>query len=134
MTHPALSNELSRKVLMVAGEVSGDLQGAHLARALVALCPDLQLIGAGGQQMRAAGVDLRFETTQFACMGLIEPLRYLLPLHGLMRKIKALIESERPALVVLIDHEGFNLALAGFLRGKGIPVIYYFPPQIWIGG
>ena len=125
---------LPPKVLMVAGEVSGDLQGAHLARALLALCPDLGLIGAGGEQMRAAGVDLRFETTKFASVGFLEPLRVIWPLQKLLRQIHTLIDLETPRLAILIDHYGFNMALARFLRRRGIPVVYYFPPQIWIGG
>lgn len=134
MNDRVLPEGLSHKVLMVAGEVSGDLQGAHLARALIALCPDLKLIGAGGEQMRAAGVDLRFETTRFASVGFLEPLRYLWPLQQLFRKIQALIDTDQPRLAILIDHQGFNMALARFLRRRGIPVIYYFPPQVWIGG
>jgi lipid-A-disaccharide synthase len=133
MNDRELSNGLSPKVLMVAGEVSGDLQGAYLARALMGLCPDLELIGAGGEQMRAAGVDLRFETTQFASVGLLEPLRYLWPLRKLLGRIQALIDAEKPRLVILIDHHGFNMALARHLRRRGVPVVYYFPPQIWTG-
>jgi lipid-A-disaccharide synthase len=128
-----ISKEPPLTILMVAGEVSGDLQGAFLARALRAQAPELQMIGAGGQQMRSAGVDLRVETTHFSSIGLLEPLRYLRPLQQAFRKIRKLIQAERPQVAILIDNHGFNHALARFLRGLGIPVIYYFPPQVWVG-
>jgi lipid-A-disaccharide synthase len=120
-------------ILIVAGEVSGDLHGAHLARTLQAQRPNLRLIGAGGVHMRAAGVRIEVETTRFASMGLMEPLPYIWPLHKVLRTIRDLIKSERPHLAILIDHQGFNMTLARFLQKLGVPVIYYFPPQVWIG-
>lgn len=118
---------------MVAGEISGDFQGAYLARALRMQAPELQIFGAGGQQMRAAGVELEVETTHFASVGILEPLRYMWPTQQIFRKLRRLIQSERPQLAILIDNLGFNYALARHLRSAGIPVIYYFPPQVWMG-
>jgi len=94
---------------MAAGEVSGDRQGAHLARAILTLDPNTILYGTGGEQMQAAGVDVRVLTVRYGC-----------------------VRSERPDLAVLIDNEGFNSVLAGFLRRQGIPFISYFPPQVWL--
>ena len=118
---------------MVAGEVSGDCQGANLARALQAQQPNIQLFGAGGEQMRAAGVDLRVETTHFSSVGFLEPLRFLWPLRQALRQIREIVQIDRPDLAILIDYHGFNLALARFLGKQGIPIVYYFPPVVWIG-
>jgi lipid-A-disaccharide synthase len=120
------------KILMVAGEVSGDVQGSFLAEALLARDPTLRLYGTGGSRMKAAGVDLRIETTQFSTIGLIAALRFLAPLRGVFKKLQAIIRADRPAVAILIDNHGFNLAVAKFLKKEKIPVIYYFPPQLWV--
>lgn len=120
------------KILMVAGEVSGDMQGSFLARALLEKDPSLRLYGAGGTKMKAAGVDLRIETTQFSTVGIPEALRFIFPLRRILKKLQAIILVDRPVAAILIDNHGFNLALARFLKKENIPVIYYFPPQAWI--
>jgi len=120
------------KILMVAGEVSGDMQGSFLARALLARDSSLRLYGAGGNRMKAAGVDLRVEMTQFSTVGIPEALRFMLPLRRILKELQAIILADRPAVAILIDNHGFNLALARFLKRESIPVIYYFPPQAWI--
>lgn len=120
------------KILMAAGEVSGDMQGSYLARALLARDDSLRLYGTGGVKMKAAGVDIRIETTQFSTVGIPEALRFLFPLRSILKKLQAIILADRPAVAILIDNHGFNLALARFLKRENIPVIYYFPPQAWI--
>jgi lipid-A-disaccharide synthase len=117
---------------MAAGEVSGDRQGAHLAGAILKLGPDTILYGTGGEQMQAAGVDVRVLTVRYGCVGIQESIRYLRPLRRVMGTLRRLIRSERPDLAVLIDNEGFNGVLARYLRRQGIPFISYFPPQIWL--
>ena len=120
------------KILMVAGEVSGDMQGSFLAEALLARDPSLRLYGTGGVRMKAAGVDLRIETTQFSSVGIFAALRFLAPLRGVFKKLRAIVRADRPAVAILIDNHGFNHAVARFLKKEGIPVIYYFPPQLWV--
>ena len=120
-------------ILMAAGEVSGDMQGGFLARALLAKEKNLSLYGTGGPKMRAAGVDLRIETTQFSSVGLFEALPFIAPLRRVMKDLEKMIQHDRPQAAILIDNHGFNLALARFLKKEGIPVIYYFPPQAWVG-
>jgi lipid-A-disaccharide synthase len=121
------------KILMMAGEVSGDYQGSFLARALQARQPGIELLGTGGGHMQSAGVDLRHETAHLSSVGFLEPVRHLLPLKGIYRDIRQLVHSGRPDIAVLIDNPGFNLAVGKVLHELGVPVIYYFPPQIWVG-
>jgi len=121
------------KILMAAGEVSGDLQGSHLACALLSRDPSLYLFGTGGPKMREAGVDLRIETTRYSSVGLSESLRFVRPLRGVLARMREIIASERPDAAILIDNHGFNMALAKFLNTARIPVVYYFPPQAWVG-
>lgn len=120
------------KILMAAGEVSGDRQGAYLAAAILAQNPEARLFGAGGDRMRQAGVDIRVETSHLGCTGLQESLRYALPLWRVYGGIRKLARDERPDIAVLIDNEGFNTALAGSLSRAGVPVVFYFAPQVWL--
>lgn len=130
---PALRERAPSRIFMAAGEVSGDLQGAWLARALKARMPELRITGAGGPQMRAAGVALEAETTHLSSVGFLEPLRYAWATRKLFSKLRRFVRWEKPELAILIDNAGFNYALARYLRRLGIPVVYYFPPQAWVG-
>lgn len=121
------------KLLMMAGEVSGDYQASFLARALRARVPDVEIFGTGGRHMREAGVDLRHDTAHLSSVGFLEPVRHALPLRGVYRDVKKLLRRERPDLAILVDNQGFNLALGKALHALGVPVIFYFPPQIWVG-
>jgi len=121
------------KILMMAGEVSGDYQGSFLARALRERKPDIELFGTGGAHMRAAGVELRHEMAHLSSVGFLEPVRYVFPLKSIYQDMTRLVRSERPDLAVLIDNPGFNLPVGRVLKSLGVPVVFYFPPQIWVG-
>ncbi|MCC6355888.1 MAG: lipid-A-disaccharide synthase [Verrucomicrobiae bacterium] len=120
--------------MLAAGEVSGDVQAAHLARAILAQAPHVRLFGAGGPRMAEAGVDVRIPTSHLGCVGLQESARFARPLYRALGQIKGLIGSEKPDAAVLVDNEGFNLMLARRLNRQGIPVIFYFAPQVWLWG
>lgn len=120
------------KILMMAGEVSGDYQASFLARALKRRCPDLEILGTGGRHMRKVGVKLIRETSHLSSVGLLEPVRHLAPLRSVYRDIERVLEEGRPSLAVLVDNQGFNLAVAKALKRHNIPVVFYFPPQIWV--
>lgn len=118
-------------LLIVAGEASGDLHGALLARELRRLTPEIQLFGAGGQGMRGAGVELVADPTRHAAVGVVEALQALGRYAALFRRLVAEARSRQPDAVVLIDLPDFNLRLAQALSRLGIPIIYYISPQIW---
>ena len=121
------------KILLMAGEVSGDYQASFLARALLERDPSLKISGTGGAHMKRAGVRLLHETVHLSSVGFLEPLRHLLPLRGVYRDVTRVVREERPDLAVLVDNQGFNLAVAKVLRSLAVPVVFYFPPQIWVG-
>jgi len=122
------------RIFMAAGEVSGDRQGGHLARAILARDPRVELFGSGGESMRSAGVDVRVQTSHYGSVGIPESMRFFRPLRGVFSRLKELILSAPPDLAVLVDNEGFNGLLTRFLHDQGIPFIYYFPPQVWLWG
>ncbi len=136
MARPAgdLSDEAAERapvVFLSAGEPSGDMHGASLARALRARIPGIRLIGLGGPRMAAEGVELLADLDDLAVMGLVEILSRLRFFLALRRRVFATLDSERVDLVVPIDYPGFNLRLARRARSDGRKVLYYVAPQVW---
>jgi len=122
---------MAQRLLIVAGEASGDLHGGNLARALHAQQPTLQLIGVGGRRMRAAGVELLFDIRDLAVVGAVEAVHSLRTLWTVYHALLAEVERVPVDAVVLIDFPGFNLKLAKGLAQRDIPVLYYIAPQVW---
>lgn len=120
-----------RKVLISAGEPSGDLHGAAVAKALKARWPDLELYGLGGDLMAAQGVRLLAHVDDLAVMGFAEVLRHLPFFAKLLRRVRGTFSTENPSLVLPIDYPGFNLRLARAARVAKLPVLYYITPQVW---
>jgi lipid-A-disaccharide synthase len=119
------------KILLSAGEASGDRLGAGLARALLRRRPDLALVGMGGDEMRTAGVTLLQHASEVAVVGIVEVATHLPRIRGAMRRLAAAIRDEKPDLLVPIDFPDFNLRLAAKARAAGVPVVYYVSPQVW---
>ena len=120
-----------REILFVAGEVSGDLHAAAVARALREAGAPFALVGVGGDAMRDAGVELIEHTVSSAVMGFIAPIRHLPRLARLRRRLRDRIRSGRVALVILIDSAGFNMGIAAAATDAGVPTLYFITPQVW---
>ena len=119
-------------IMLVAGEASGDLHGAMLARALRRLRPGCRLVGMGGTRMAGEGVELLTDVTRAAAAGGTEAIGRVPLLLRAFRRLRAAVErSPRPAAVVLIDFPEFNLRLARVATRAGVPVVYFIPPQLW---
>jgi len=129
-----LDNNGRKKILIVAGEASGDLHGANLVRALQGRNPDLAFFGVGSRNLRAAGVEILADSSEITAMGITEALAKLRQGRRVFRKILDRAEASPPDLAVLIDSPGFNLRLAGSLKTRGIRVMYYIAPQVWAWG
>ncbi|MCX5866333.1 MAG: lipid-A-disaccharide synthase [Proteobacteria bacterium] len=127
-------NNGRKKILIVAGEASGDLHGANLVRALQGRNPDLAFFGVGSRNLRAAGVEILADSSEITAMGITEALAKLRQGRRVFRKILDRAEASPPDLAVLIDSPGFNLRLAGSLKTRGIRVMYYIAPQVWAWG
>lgn len=119
------------KIMLSAGETSGDLHGAALARELRALDPSIALIGFGGAEMAAAGVTLRQNYTDYNVMGISAVLLNLRRIFALLDDLTYLMEEERPDVLVIIDYPDFNWRLAARAKERGIPVFSYIPPSAW---
>lgn len=122
------------RIFLSAGEVSGDLQGALLARELKRLSPKCELYGIGGTAMASAGVRILGDITSLSTIGLWETLGFILPILTVYNRIKARLIADPPDAVVMIDNQGFNLILSKLCRDHGITNIYYFPPHVSVWG
>lgn len=120
--------------MIIAGEPSGDLHGARLAKAIKQRRPEVGLSGMGGPQMRDAGVNLIFDPTKISTIGFLEALKNIQVLRKIMLKIVAVIRQQRPDVVVFIDYPGFNMRLARMIKAENIPMVYYFSPSAWAWG
>jgi lipid-A-disaccharide synthase len=122
------------RLLLVAGEASGDLHGGHLVEALRRERPELEVVGVGGQDLRAAGMDVRIDVAELSAAGLVE-IAASIPRHWrVMRWLKRRMDQQRPDAVVLVDYPGFNLMVAREAHRRGIPVFFYIAPQVWAWG
>lgn len=121
------------KVMIVAGEASGDLHAAKLVNALREALSDshLEVFGAAGPKMREAGVTPIIRSDELSIVGLVEIARALPMFLDAFQKLKQTARERKPDLAVLVDFPDFNLKLAKSLKKQGIKVVYYISPQIW---
>jgi len=119
----------SKKVLIIAGEHSGDRLGRELMDELAK--HDCIFFGTGGKQMNQAGMDLWEDIENMSAVGLTEVIKKYFPLKKLIKMIKAQSLSLGIDFAILIDYPGFNLILAKELHSAKIPVFFYVSPQVW---
>jgi lipid-A-disaccharide synthase len=119
------------RVYLVAGELSGDLLGAGLMRALRARHPEVVFRGIGGPRMIAEGLDSRFPLETLSVMGLVEVIRHLPGLVRVRRILKADALNWKPDIMVGIDAPDFNLGLERKLREAGVTTAHYVSPSVW---
>jgi len=120
-----------RKVMLVAGDPSGDGHAARVVAALSRLAPKTRVFGMGGPRLAAAGMDVREDLTREALVGFVEVAKHLPQVFRRFRQCEEWLDRERPDLLVLVDYPGFNLRLAAKAAKRGIPVCYYIAPQVW---
>lgn len=119
------------KIMFSAGETSGDMHGANLARALKEICPNIELFGFGGPQMEKAGVKLCKNMLDYSVMGFWEVLKNLRKMFKLKADLVEEMKRQKPDILVLIDYPDFNWRLANEAKKLNIPVFSYIPPSAW---
>lgn len=124
---------MPHRVLITAGDPSGDHQAARLATELFRRDPSLELFGLGGAELRAAGVRVDDDLVALSAIGLWDVLFSYLPAKAMSRRLERRLAADPPDAAVLVDCGGFNLPTAKFLKGLGVPVLGYFPPGSWSG-
>ncbi len=118
-------------IFLSAGEPSGDLHGAALAKALLARWPGARLMGLAGPRMQAVGVKPIVAFDGLAVMGFAEVVKHLPFFLGLLSQARRELSESGVDLVIPIDYPGFNLRFARQAARRGVPVLYYIAPQVW---
>ncbi len=125
------------RILISAGEASGEFYGAELIKALRRQLSErkpnaeVEFFGVGGEQMRAAGCELLVDAREIAEVGIVEVVKHIPTIYRRFRQVVREAARRRPDAAVLIDFPDFNLRLAREMHGRGVPVIYYVSPQLW---
>jgi len=122
---------MPRKILVSAGEASGDLYAALVVEELRRLEPNAEFFGCTGPRLRAAGVRTVVDAASLAVVGLLEVVHHIPRIYGEYRKLVAAAEKERPDLAILTDSPDFHLRVARKLHRQGVPVVYLVAPQVW---
>jgi lipid-A-disaccharide synthase len=132
VTRPSRRADPARPTIFIsAGEPSGDMHAAKVARALRARFPQSRLLGMGGGRMAAEGVELLADVSDLAVMGFVEVLRRLPYFVRLRRRVLETLRREEVDLVIPVDYPGFNMRLSRSAKRMGIPVLYFIAPQVW---
>lgn len=121
----------SQKILVSAGESSGDLYAASLVQAIRQRLPEAEFFGSPGVRMRAAGVRAVMDQSKLSVVGLAEVVTHIPAIYREYRKLIAAAARERPDVAILTDSSGFHLRVAKALKKLGIPVVYLVAPQAW---
>ena len=129
-TDSALYNAPVR-ILISAGEASGEMYGAQLIEALRRSDPLLEFFGVGGEKMRTAGCHTQVDARDLSVVGITEILSHLPRIWGLFHKLMAEADKRKPDLAIVIDSPAFNWRVARRMKKRGIPVVYYVCPQFW---
>ena len=119
------------RILISAGEASGEMYGAQLIEALLRRSPSLEFFGVGGERMRAVGCDTVVDAKKLAVVGITEILSHVREIYGLFHRLIAEADRRRPDLAIVIDSPAFNWRVARQMHKRGIPVVYYVCPQFW---
>ena len=119
------------KILVSAGEASGDRYSAQLVEQLRERLPQAEFFGCAGRLLREVGVRPVIRAEELAVVGIFEVVRDIPRIYGQFRRLAAVAVAEKPALAILTDSPDFNLRLAKKLHRAGIPVVYYVAPQVW---
>jgi lipid-A-disaccharide synthase len=117
--------------MIVAGEASGDMHGARLIAALKEQAPGAQICGIGGPELTRQGVEILYDASQLAVVGIVEVISHFRFIREAMRALEKRLREQPPDLLILIDYPDFNLILAKKAKRLGIPVFYYISPQVW---
>jgi lipid-A-disaccharide synthase len=119
------------RIMLVAGEASGEVHGANLLKCLMERNPALEIFGIGGEHLRRAGLRIVYDLAKVTGMGFSELFGNLKELWAAYRLSRRLLVELEPRLLILIDFPEFNLRLAKFAKRQGVPVLYYISPQVW---
>jgi len=107
------------------------MHGAKLVAAMREQAPNLAVCGIGGPALTSCGMEILYDSSRLAVVGIIEVISHFRFIREAMRALEKRLREQPPDLLILIDYPDFNLILAKKAKLLGIPVFYYISPQVW---
>lgn len=127
-----MANQAKPPVIMFsAGEASGDKHAANMFLEMRALNPEINAFGMGAAAMRTAGIDVVYDSTSIAVIGVIEVIKHYPEIRRALQLMHNLLQTRKPDLLVCVDYKDFNFKLASYAKRLGIKVLFYVSPQVW---
>ncbi|HOW27227.1 MAG TPA: lipid-A-disaccharide synthase [Elusimicrobiota bacterium] len=120
------------RILLIAGDPSGDIHAATLARALKTKRPDLDIWAVGGPSLQKTADRFLKNIVDDCVVGFWEPAKKLPFFVRLMNEtIRPVLQEAKPDVVIPVDFFGFNRLVARHAKQSGCKVLYYIGPQVW---
>ena len=120
-----------KRVMIIAGEASGDLHGSGVVRELKRIDANIDIYGVGGDKMKREGMSLVYHIRELGFMGFFEVLKHLPFVKTMERTLEQIVKFKKPDVLLLIDYPGFNLRFAAIAKRYGVKIVYYISPQVW---
>ena len=120
-----------KRVMIIAGEASGDLHAARLVQDITARTAEVRFFGIGGANMQKAGVEILVDSAELAVVGIWEVLAHRKTIFAALNQMREILRTAPPDLLILVDYPDFNLRLAETAKKHGTKVLYYISPQVW---
>ncbi|TQV86631.1 lipid-A-disaccharide synthase [Aliikangiella coralliicola] len=120
-----------KKVLISAGEASGDLHAANLVKKLIEIDSSVEVMAMGGDNLRDAGADVIIDCAELAVVGVVEVLINYRKIKRALDKLSEVVINQKPDLLILVDYQEFNMKLAQTAKKNGVKVLFYIGPQVW---
>ncbi|MBP5616370.1 MAG: lipid-A-disaccharide synthase [Elusimicrobiaceae bacterium] len=121
----------NKTIFISAGDVSGDIHAANLVQALKELAPSLRVIAIGGPRLKACADEFITDLASQGIVGFVEPLRKLPMFFNLVKQVRHIFQTQKPAAFVAVDYYGLNHQFLKVAKEENIPAYYYVTPQVW---
>ena len=119
------------RVMMIAGEASGDVHASRVIKELKKRRPSVEVYGIGGDNMQREGMELFYHSSSLSFMGFVEVAKHLSLIREVENRLEKVLDERPPDVLVLVDYPGFNLRFARKARRHDIRILYYISPQVW---
>lgn len=122
---------MNKDVLIIAGDVSGDLHASNLVRELKKIEPSLNIYAIGGLRLREVVDKFIYDVVSKGSFGFVDSFKSFKLWIKLISIVRRFLEEKKPAFVIAVDFYGFNRQVLGLCENRGVDVYYYIPPQVW---
>ena len=121
----------SKTIFISAGDISGDIHAANLVRAMKELEPSLRVVAIGGPRLKECADEFVIDLASEGISGFVEPIKKLPLFFKLIKQVRAILQTQKPAAFIAVDYYGLNHQFLKVAKEEHIPAYYYVTPQVW---